>query len=457
MKKSLVLGAAALATLVMAAPQDSKAGEIKVGGYYMFRMQSTDSTPIKDVSPNDTIQGWSQRLQLNTDFIQDKTTHAHLVVRVLDSNVVQGADGSVIGGGGGGVSFASNAASVAHGANDWNIRKAWLETEAFGYGVKVGNMPIALNDNILVNNDDTGFGAIMFSKTFGNVTAVMADVKINEGNLGTNSSTLVTGTTNGYGGTSSNGTVLAPTTATYGAKDDDVDLDVIALFGKAGNVNYGVTGAYLLAGKDSGLTNAAGTPGTVMSDAWLALTLNTMLGGVDATATGIYENGMRGINPALSGAAPSAANLAAQRLDKSGMLGALRLKGDLTGMAKGSGWNAYALYSSENFTPITGRNPVWSKTWDMSGPGAQDLINYWTAAAGTNPESNLMAVGAGLTFVPAVNWTINPMLDYVQVVKDNAIGTAGKTTDYRTTSAWGGGVEVATKLNTATTLALTGL
>jgi len=486
MKKSLVLGAAALATLVMAAPQ-AKAGEVKIGGYYMFRMQDADATVAKDAAGVDGIRGWQQRVQLNMDFIQDKATHAHMVVRALDGKIVQGADGSVTNGGTGGVSYASNAGATGAGpagdANDWNIRKAWLETEAFGVGVKVGNMPIALNDNILVNNDDTGFGAIMLSKTFGDVTAVLADVKINEGNIGAQSSAS---TVPGFVGTSTNG---------FGSNSDDIDLYVVALLGKVNNINYGISGAYADIGKDSALVNvnpsfvagalassndgvSLGKPGQSMDDGWLALTLNTVIGGVEITGTGIWETGMNGVNQnalsapvgtaaTIAGAAaatPAAgavsgtadkSKIAAKRLDKSGGLAAVRLKGDLPNMAQGSAWNAYAMYSTEGFTPVTGRNPVWSKTWDMSGPGSQDLMRAWAAAAGTDPEANMMAVGAGLTFVPAVNWTINPMIDFAKVNKDDTL-TAGKK-DYRTSSAWGGGVEVAHKLNPATTVAVTGL
>ncbi|MEO5340693.1 MAG: hypothetical protein H7837_09285 [Magnetococcus sp. MYC-9] len=452
MKKSLVLGAAALATLLMAAPQNSQAGEVKMGGYYMFRMQDADSTVSKEVGNADTIQGWSQRLQLNMDFIHDKTTHAHLVTRVLDSQVVTGADGSVLNGGGAGVPFASNAAATA---GTWNIRKAWLETEAWGVGVKTGVMPASLNDNLLVNNDDTGFGAIKLSKTFGDVTAVLADVKINEGTFGRGSSN-----TNGVG---SGGTGLS--VGGWGSNDDDTDLYILALFGKVNNVNYGVTGAYLHADKDSALVNlGVGTPGTTMTDGWLALTLNTMLGGVDVTGTAIWETGMRGTSAAArnvvtSGSTPLSA--IANRMDSGGGLGALRLKGDLSGLSKGSTWNAYGLYASENFTAITSRNPNWSKTWDLGGPGAQDLMNTWAYAAGSSPEENMMAIGASVTFVPAPNWTITPMIDFASVVEDqtvgNAVAGAGSASNFRTTSAWGGGVEVATKLNPATTLAVTGV
>ncbi|MBF0098211.1 MAG: hypothetical protein HQM05_12825 [Magnetococcales bacterium] len=434
MKKSLVLGAAALATLMMAAPQQVKAGEVKLGGYYMFRMQDSDATVAKEAANTDTLRAWHHRVQLNMDMIQDKTTHAHMVVRALDSSVVQGADTQLgVTGGSSGVGFGSSTAS----SNDWSIRKAWLETEAWGVGLKVGHMPIALNDNILVNNDDTGFGAVMLSKTFGDVTAVLANVKINEGNVGASSSInyLTGATTIATGASAGSGTL--------GANDDDIDLYVLALLGKVGGVNYGVTGAYLDGNQDGALVAAAGTTGTNVSDGWLALTLNSVLGGVDVTGTVVYETGMNGVLAA------------ATQLDNSGALGALRLKGDLPGMAKGSSWNAYGMYSSEDFTPITGRNPVWSKTWDLGGPGAQDLMRTWAAAAGATPESNIWAVGAGLTFVPAPNWTINPMLDYAKVVEDDVAND--KVKDNVTSSAWGGGVEVATMLNPATRLAVTGL
>ncbi|WP_130472064.1 hypothetical protein [Candidatus Magnetaquicoccus inordinatus] len=456
MKKSMILGAAALATLMMAAPQQVKAGEVKLGGYYMFRMQDADSTVAKDAANVDSIRGWQHRVQLNMDMVQDKTTHAHMVVRALDSSVVQGADNAV--GASGGVSFSGTTSSTP----DWAIRKAWLETDAFGVGLKVGHMPIALNDNILVNNDDTGFGAVMLSKSFGDVTAVLANVRINEGNLSGYSLASDTAYTDAYNANLAAAVAGAGVPATaaqktaaavagtaartgFGAHDDDIDLYVLALLGKVSTVNYGVTAAYLDAGKDSALGGVSGNKS--LSDTWLAVTLNTVLGGVDVTATGVLETGMR--NVTVTSAATS-------QLDGSGALGALRLKGDLPGMAKGSAWNAYGMYASEDFTAITSRNPVWSKTWDMSGPGAQDLLRNWATAAGVTPESNIWALGAGLTFVPAPNWTINPMLDYVQVAKDIDYAKNGKL-DNRTNGAWGGGVEVATMLNPATRLAVTGL
>ncbi|MEO5364364.1 MAG: hypothetical protein H7838_12165 [Magnetococcus sp. DMHC-8] len=458
MKKSLVLGAAALATLVMAAPQDSKAGEIKVGGYYMFRMQDADSTVSKEGVGVDTLRAWSQRVQLNTDFIQDKSTHAHLVVRVLDSSNVSGIDSTINGSAGSsGVAYGTNGVlgSANPNSSAWNVRKAWMETDLWGVGLKVGVMPAALNDNILLNNDDTGYAAIKLSKTFGDVTAVLANLRVDTGNLGTCSNNANGAASGSCTGTSPSVDPVTGINSGYGSNNDNENLYALALFGKVDAVNYGVTGAYLYADRDSVLARTVGTPGTTITDGWLALTLNTNLAGmVDVTGTGIWETGARGVSATTMSAA-TGTGIASKRVDGSGGLAALRLKGDLAGISKGSTWRAYGVYASENFTAITSRNPVWSKTWDLGGPGAQDLMNTWAYGAGASPEENIMALGVGASFVPAPNWTISPMLDFAKVTKDSTLNAT--STDFRSTSAWGGGVEVATKLNPATTLAVTGL
>ncbi|MBF0463122.1 MAG: hypothetical protein HQL87_17280 [Magnetococcales bacterium] len=460
MKKSLVLGAAALATLFLAAPQDSKASEVKIGGYYMFRMQDTAINPFQNPAGIDDQRFWAQRLWLNMDFIADKTTHAHLVTRVLDSNIVQGAETQL------GSNFSASGLSSVNtttaSSNPWSIRKAWLETEAAGVGVKVGNMPLSLNDGILVNNDDTGFGAVMLSKTFGDVTVALADVRVAEGNIGAAYNSTATG---------ASAAIAAPAlggTATNGSNDDNVDLYVLALFGKVSQVNYGVTGAYLKTGDSSGVfdawkpgafwsgTSDAATIGTVghsISDGWLALTLNSVLGGVDVTGTGIWETGMSGVNPATL-VGTTASTITGKKLDGSGGLFALRLKGNLPGVAQGATWNAYGSYASADFTNITSNYPKWSQTWDMEGAANRDLLMTWAAAAGASPTENMRTIGVGLT-IPVQNWTINPMLDYAHV-NDDSIAGGGKT-DFRTTSAWGGGVQLLTKLNPATTLSITGL
>ncbi|MEO5349475.1 MAG: hypothetical protein H7836_07515 [Magnetococcus sp. YQC-3] len=507
MKKSLVLGAAALATLLMAAPQASQAGEVKMGGYYMFRMQDTDNTIIRATGNNDDTRYWAHRVQLNMDFIQDKTTHAHLVTRILDSNTLQGGDSNISN------SSSSNnsgttlgqirpGASAAIGGGDFNIRKAWLETDMWGVGVKVGNMPLSMNDNILMStSDDTGYGALVLSKTFGDVSAVLGDIRLREGNI-VGASTGVGARNAAWTGTyfvpalldAANTTVAAATaaadaaaaaagagTVAQGSLDDNEDIYVLSLFGKVQHVNYQVTGAYLRTENDSAISNYLnGLSGGNRNarDGWVGLTLNTMLGGVDVTGTAIYETGFDGVGNtertlattamqtqlAAGGNAANAAinnsvyshGINAQRMDDSGVLLALRLKGELPALAQGAKWNAYGVYASENYTNITNDEMGWSQTWDMGGPGAQDLMKFWATAAGASPSENMWAVGAGLS-VPVQGWTINPMIDYAHVVEDRTSRVNGTSTDYRTTSAWGGALQVSTKLNPATTFAITGV
>ncbi|MBF0402011.1 MAG: hypothetical protein HQL90_14760 [Magnetococcales bacterium] len=469
MKKSLVLGAAALATLLMAAPQNSQAGEVKMGGNYMFRMQDSDSNPGTTTGTADDTRAWHHRLQLNMDFIQDKTTHAHLVTRVMDSQVVEGADSTGLGLGG----------QITTSAN-WNLRKAWLETDMWGVGVKVGNMPVSLNDDMLVSSkDDTGFGAVMLSKTFGDVSVVLADVRAREGNTSGYSVAAQSAYDAAVAAVAA-GTETAAQTAlaangrpTAGSNEDNEDVYVLALFGKVDQVNYGVTGAYYKTGDYSTISSAVGTAGNDVSDGWVALTLNTVLGGVNVTATGIYETGMSGINgttrsqadaftgidttDAAAVAAAKSTNrstIQARRLDDSGFLGFLRLDGDLPVLAQGAKWNAYGLWSGEGFTNITNDEKYYSETWDIGGPGGPDLLKTWAVAAGGSQSENMRAVGASVS-VPVQGWTIKPMIDYAHVEEDTTFG--GSNADYRTSSAWGGGLAVSTKLNAATTFGVTGI
>ncbi|MBF0127566.1 MAG: hypothetical protein HQM02_10195 [Magnetococcales bacterium] len=483
MKKSILLGAAALAAISLAGPS-AEAGEVKIGGYYMFRVSNADDN-ITDESFSggrqnaDDMNLWSHRLQLNLDMKASEKSHAHMRVRVIDSQTVSGADVGTRTGllsadndanGPGGI--AAQVGATGRDAN-WDIRQMWLETEAWGVGVKVGEMPLAMNDNILINNDTTAFGTIMLSKTFGDVTVVGAAVKVNEGNIG--------------GGT----TLAVPDTdgQTKGANKDDVDLYALSVLGKVSNINYQATLAYLTASSNSAVANAfASSPGGSLHDWWLALTLNTAISGIELTGTLIYEAGMDGITNNMRSRNYTTAG---KQLEGDDFLVALRAKGK-TGFG---GWNAYAFYAGSDFTNISNTTPEWSPTWDQSGPNGRDLMNLamgagnsanlapagtgigvgngWGAgpAAGaatssnyglSSPTENMWGIGAGLT-INAGGWTIRPMLDYAHTAREDLDSTYKGNNPYSAgsdevlvRSAWGGSLILSTPIQQDTVLSLTG-
>lgn len=468
MKKSILLGAAALAAVALAAPQAADAGEVKIGGYYQFRVVSTDNS-VTDVAGDETANFWAQRLQLNVDMKASEKSHAHMVTRVLDNRIVQGSDQV----------FANAAAPAAAGPNagvlgaaDWQVRQLWLETEAWGVGLKVGNMPIALNDGLLVDNDVTSYGSILLAKNFGGVTVVAADVKVQEG--------VAAG--NGTAGASYRAAAIAAGTATANQNDRDVDLYVLSALGKIDAFDYQLTGAYLKGEKFANqLVFPPAVPPVVgapnfgalqdVSDGWIALTLSTKIQGIDLVGTAIYETG------ADSNLAPGAQET---QLEKDGIFVGARAKGP-TGFG---GWNAYAFYGAADYTsPILGNNEAkWSSAWDSSGAGSQDLMQRAltgnagnTTAGGANATgtgavvggyagatgtfsnvSNMWGVGAGLT-VNAGAWTIKPSLDYAHVVEDSATDSNNvKYIDANILSAWGGTLGFSTKIQEGTVLDLSG-
>ncbi|MEO5334558.1 MAG: hypothetical protein H7839_21290 [Magnetococcus sp. YQC-5] len=442
MKKSILLGAAALAAMALAAPKAADAGETKIGGNYTFRMVNTDNTP-DDKAGEKTASFMAQRLQLNMDFKANDKSHAHLVTRVLNNNFVQGADFQEV--------------STVAGDN-WNIRQLWLETEAWGVGIKAGNMPLAMNDGILVDNDTTSYGSFLLSKNFGPATLVGGLVKVAE----QNTSITTTATT-----------ALPTAGATASA---DIDLWALSVLGKASNIDYQVTGLYLNQEKNmqsmlggasaynwtrNGLGPAVNNTNNSVTDGWLALTLGTQVAGIDLTGTAIYETGMTNVTPQ-------------SQLAKSGALGALRIKGK-TGFG---GWNGYGFYSSKNFTSAYpgGNQAHWSATWDAGGPGAQDLMEVaLTGAPGeavptaasnnmTTDTSNIWGVGIGAA-INAGAWTIKPSLDYARVVDDNlkipgvtdtAAGIAANVGRATYNRALGGTLGFSTKIQESTTLDLSG-
>ncbi|MBF0433834.1 MAG: hypothetical protein HQL77_00510 [Magnetococcales bacterium] len=424
MKRTLLLGLSALAAAAWVPL--AGAGEVSLGGFYEGRWMVYDANMIKETATQSEGERFVQGLELKVDMKASEKSHAHLLVEVIDGNNIEGADL-------GNVSDLSTTATPGLAAwnrvspstandpgssNFWEIRQAWLETEAWGIGVKFGTMPLSLNDSILVGMDSSGFGGLLLSKTFGDVTVVAGDIRINEGRAG---------------GTTANNT-------NFGASQDDANLFAVAAFGKAGLADYNLTLAYADIGRVSSFQNAlngacAGTSCNDSNNLWAALTLSGKLGYVNAVGTVIYEAGYD-LKNNTTGAKLS------NQLTGSGVLGALRLNGP-TSFGE---WNAYGFMASRNFNNITNDNMNWSSTWAQEGPAKIDLLNTFAASAGSSsPSENMSGIGAGLK-IKAAGWTINPMLDYARVTKTN-VGDNFK-------SATGGSLLLSTEIQKDTTLLL---
>ncbi|HIJ83997.1 MAG TPA: hypothetical protein HPQ00_07305 [Magnetococcales bacterium] len=423
MKKSLILGLSAMAAVTCASL--ASAGEVKLGGGYMGRWQVFDANMVDEVAPADHGEQYVHELQLNADMVASEKSHAHLRVMVLDTATIEGSDLGTASDGG----AALNQVSVGTNLVDpWEIRQMWLETEAYGFGVKLGAMPISFNDSILVGDDTSAHGGLLLSKTFGGVTAVVGNLRANEDSAN---------------GASVND-LNAAGRATKGADSDDANLWVASLFGKAGIADYNFTLSYADMGPASDFmdyleTTCTGLATCNTSDGnnlWTALTLGSKFGNINAIGTLIYENGY---DLSQDGTGAEISNL----WTNSGVLGAVRLNGSL-GFGE---WNAYGFSATKGFNNISNDNMVWSATWDQSGPNGIDLLSNFANGAGTNtsPSENMTGVGVGLK-IKAGAWIINPMLDYAAVSESQA----GDVRD----SAIGGSLLLSTEIQKATTLLL---
>ncbi|MBF0448600.1 MAG: hypothetical protein HQL67_10390 [Magnetococcales bacterium] len=419
MKKSLVLGAAALAA-VAAAPQ-ADAADVKLGGYYQIRFTDADLT-LSDVGNPDDTQVWQQRIHLNLDAkISDKTS-VHYQWRPLgSSDVVEGA----------------NQSDASNGSTDEDIKRLWMETEMYGVGVKAGNMPLSINDSLLFKDDGGSYGTVLLAKSFGDVTVVGLNVRADEGASATN--------------------------------DDEADVYGLSLLGKVGNINYQLTWAhldvdanYVAAAATAAVTNAstAATGATVtvvtaagaatllgadVDDDWLALTMGTEVSGIKLTGTLIWESGLDATGSILAGP---------NQMTGDGLLAAVRASGK-TGFG---GWNGYAFYAGEDFThpmSFTGNRNYeeWSPTWQQGGAGGTNLMQDWATSvgggSGNEHVENMWAVGLGMS-VKAGAWTIKPYIDYAAIVDDTPNNGALLTSD----SALGGSLIATTSLDEGTTFSL---
>ncbi|MGN7611153.1 hypothetical protein ACQZV8_03605 [Magnetococcales bacterium HHB-1] len=308
-------------------------------------------------------------------------------------------------------------------ADTWEVKQLWLETEVMGFGLKVGEMPIALNDDVFINQDTNSSGAIVVSKSFGDHTVLGAWVKAQE--------------------------------STVTNEQDDADLWVLSALGKVGKLEYQGTLAYLEAGYDSVLTQRGGSgtapTGTQDTDnAWIAGTVKYAASpAFNITATAIYESGWNNYSDTTT--------ITAGENNQQGDSG-YSLSTRLNGKVGGVKWNAYGVYASENYSDIQQSGGGWSKTWDMGGPGASDLVSVWTGAQGaannnTSDSENIWGVGAGVSF-KAGKVTINPMLDFVSVVEPDITGDGNDEVKFE--DAWGGSLALSTMLNNATSLSVSG-
>ena len=440
MKKSLALGAAAL--LAVAAIPSANAAGIEFGGYYKFQAADADAvTNDQNVTGADDKSGYWQRLGLNIKAQLSEKSAFHAVTRPLGGN--QNIEG--------GASFDDTGLATPNGTvtPGWQFNQIWAETEAWGVGVKAGQMPIKLNDNILVNDDgDEAFGGLVLSKTFDGITAVAAHVKVDEN--------------------------------VENVDQDDIDLIVMALLGKMNNIDWNLTVAHAAAGADSNFgavganagSNLNSNPGGAndVKNTWVAMTLGGKLGGVSYTWTGIWEDGYEGVSTqgadygasVLSGTTiiPEAGDPRRHQLRKAGYMTALRLKGT----AGALGWNAYGCYGTENFNSISNR-PHWSLNYASNFVDGGDLMhlalgpnNGTTVTGGTvlANDSGVNTHGAGVAIkTKAGAWTVKAGADWVRLTETNFTHQQIET-KANIDSAMGGFLQASTSLDKGVSLVLTG-
>ena len=404
MKKSLILGAAAMAALSFAPQAD--AADVKFSGYYQLRFSDADTT-LTDTAGTDETQAWFHRLQLNMDAKISEKTSVHLQTRPVNGSA--GVDGANLG-------------TVAD-STGFQVKQLWMETEMYGVGVKGGNMPLNINDKLLFKDDGGSYGTLLISKSFGDMTVVGLNVRVDEGAIS--------------GGT---------------ADSDDADIYGLSLLGKAANINYQLTWAHMDLDQNFTTTTAingvaaGSTPGD-SDDDWFALTVGTEMEGVKLTGSLIWETGFD-VN-----------NGGDNQLTDGGMLLALRANGK-TGFG---GWSGYAFHAGEDFTHPqesfgraavagTARNAEdFSPTWRQGGAGGTSLLETWVRSTGNAGNlQNVWGLGAGVS-VNAGAWTLKPYVDYAAIVEDNIAGVQSVSD-----SAWGGTLIATTTLDEGTSFSLIG-
>ncbi len=401
MKKSLLLGAAAMAAAVVAAPQ-AEAADVKVGGYYMIRFQDHDLT-IDRAADNATGVGserWVHRAQINVAAKVSDKTSAHVQARFVD-DVLDGQ--------------AYNTSSANGSGNSVDIMRAWMETEMYGVGIKAGSIPINMHDKLLFKDSGGSIDALMLSKSFGGVTVLLGDILAEDN--------------------------------TSGTEDAATNIYLASVMGKAASVNWQVTYAHQMTGDNPVI---GGYQRDTDND-WVAATIGTEMAGIKMSLTGIWEAGLDDYTNSN------------KQLEDEGGYGALKISGK-TGFGGWNAYGFYAsedyshpLYQ-DGGTPRSGHAPGFSTAWDQGGAGGTDLLqDFWvdngTGTTGNGNASqmeNVWGVGVGLT-VKAGSWTIKPQVDYAALVEDNVTGGNGTASS---DAVWAGSLTATTKLDEGTTFSV---
>ena len=414
MKKALILGAAAMAAIAVA-PTSADAAEVKWGGYYRAQGVSGDMNVGENSQFNGGAPGgpsyafYRHRLALTMSMIASEKTAAHMHFRPVDNLALEGAAL--------GDNTAAQSTEVGDsgtGSGAWEIKRIWLETEAAGIGIKAGEMPLNLHKNIMYNDDGGSVGALILSKTFGGVTVLAGDVKLTEG-----------------------------TTTDH---NQDADLYLASVLGKAGSISYNASLLYLDGQENNAqltptiVSSSTGDGGTVTTDTdnyWLAVTIGAKLGGIDLDVTRAFDAGYDN-----------------SELEDSGFLLATHLKGS-TGFG---GWNAYGWYSDENYSSPNIK-PNWSQMHNSNSPDdglMRTALTYDASGIAMSGLENTIGVGGQLT-IKAGNFTIKPGIEYLAVNETQLTApNAAAATKSDVDDMWGGWMAVSTSIDTGTTLSLTG-
>jgi hypothetical protein len=352
--------------------------------------------------------------------IASEKTAAHMHFRPVDNLSIEG--GAL---GDGSAANSTETADSSTGNGAWEIKRLWLETEAAGVGIMMGEMPLQLHKKLLYNDDGGSVGALILSKTFGAVTVLAGDVHAAEGTTTIN--------------------------------DGDADLYHLAALGKAGSFDYNVSATYLIAGSLNAIaaptiaSSSTGDGGTVATDTdnwWLAATVGSKMGGVDFDVTAIYEAGYDNFDQS------NTKSIATEQLADSGFMIGAHLKGS-TGFG---GWNAYGWYAAENYSSLIAQ-PAWSQMWDANSPDdglMRTALNYDGSGILSSGLENTIGIGGQLS-IKAGDFTIAPGIEYVTLNEDQITAPNATTaTKSDVEDMWGGWVKVSTAIDTGTTLSLTG-
>lgn len=430
MKKGLILGAAALAALSFA-PGMSEAGDsvytdakakskVKFGGYYRVQGVGGDINPGENDNNagNESHMYYRHRLHINMDMEASEKTAAHLQFRPVNDNWVQGGEHSLDSQGNvssGNHTHSETGGTTGSSDGGWDIQRLWMETEAAGITIKFGNMPLNLNDGQLYNDDGGSVGGLWISKKLGNVEIFAMDMHQQEGN----------------------------TTSSV----DDADIYALGVMGKAGNIDYNATLAYLDAEVASNtvptVTTGSSDGGT--ENVWLAVTVGAKLGAMDLKVTGMYESGYDNYDKVAT------KTVWTEQAEGSGYY----LSAKLSGKTGFGSWKTFGWYADEDFNALINK-PNWNYLHDSNSPGdMMEIIASNTAGSiNADEQENTYGIGGQLT-MKAGKFSITPGLEYIALTEDS-ITAPGATTATKADidSAWGAYLILATQIDNGTTLSL---